>query len=147
MREVDSYDFAYILLQQDGKPIQIVVTSAVQMGWVESPPLFCAVTESAQDLTQHLVDNRVCLPAHLLEEKISIKNVPMHVRMVLPMKLLQVYVDDFCNVVTQSLDRSHVPMIRRALIHGVHAVFPEPVVTATRTGRIHCLKRNSTRGM
>jgi hypothetical protein len=62
VREADSYNFAYILPQQDSKPIQIVVPSAVQMGWVESPPLFCAVTKSARDLTQHLVDNRVCRP-------------------------------------------------------------------------------------
>jgi hypothetical protein len=129
VQEADSYNFAYVLPQQDREPIQIVVPSAVQIGWVESQPLFCAVTKLARDLTQHLIDNRVCLPAHPLEDKISIKNVPLHAQMATPTKLLQVYMDNFCNVVTQSLDESHVPMIRRALIHGVHAVLPEPAVT------------------
>jgi hypothetical protein len=129
VQEADSYNFAYVLPQQDGEPIQIVVLSAVQMGWVESPPLFCAVAELARDLTQHLVDNRVCLPAHPLEDKISIKNVPMRTWTAMPTKLLQVYVDNFCNAAMQSRDGSHVLRIRRALIHGVHAVFPEPAVT------------------
>jgi hypothetical protein len=77
VQEADSYNFGYVLPQQDGERIQIVVPTAVQMGWVESPPLFCAVTESARDLMQHLIDNRVCLPTHLPEDKISIKKVPM----------------------------------------------------------------------
>ena len=100
VREADSYNFAYVLPQHDGELIQIVVPSAVQMGWVESPPLFCAVTKSASHITQHLIDNRVCLPAHPLKDKISIKKVPMRTRMATPTKLLQVYVVDFCNAAT-----------------------------------------------
>ena len=105
------------------------------MGWVESPPLFCAVTKSARDLTQHLVDSQVCLPAHPLEEKISIEQVPMRARTTTPTTLLQVYVDDFCNATTQSLDGSHVPLIRRVSIHGVHAFFPETAVTGHKNGK------------
>jgi hypothetical protein len=63
----DSFNFAYVLPQPDGEPIRIVVPSAVQMGWVESPPLFCTVTESARGLTQHLVEHQVPLPHHKLE--------------------------------------------------------------------------------
>ena len=51
VREEDSYNFAYILLQRTGEPIQIVVPLAVQMRWVKSPTLFCAVTKSTRDLT------------------------------------------------------------------------------------------------
>ncbi len=148
VQEADSYNFAYVLPQQDREPIQIVMPSAMQMGWIESPLLFCAVTKLAWDLTQHLVDNRVCLPAHLLKDKTSIKNVPMRAQTAMPTKLLQVYMDNFCNAAMQSLDGSHVPMIRRALIHGVHAVFPEPTVTGHQNRRdLYCLKRNSNRGM
>ncbi len=142
----DSYNFAYVLPQQDGEPIQILMPSAMQMGWIESPPLFCAVTKLAWDLMQHLVDNRVCLPAHLLKDKTSIKNVPMHARMATPTKLLQVYMDNFCNAAMQSLDGSHVPMIRRALIHEVHAVFPEPAVTGHKNGKDSLLKKKLKQG-
>ena len=41
VRPEDSFNFAYVL----------PVPSAVQMGWVESPSLFCTVTESARDIT------------------------------------------------------------------------------------------------
>jgi hypothetical protein len=60
----NSFNFAYVLPQPNGEPIRIVVPSALQMGWVESPPLFCTVTESARDLTQHLVEHQVSLPHH-----------------------------------------------------------------------------------
>jgi hypothetical protein len=91
----DSFNFAYVLPQLAGKPVRIVVPSAVRMEWAESPPLFCAVTETARDLTQHLVDNKVGLSPHPLEEKILIENVPLRAWTSTPTKLLQVYVDDF----------------------------------------------------
>ena len=64
VRPEDSYNFAYVLPQSPGQPIRIVVPSALQMGWVESPLYLCTVTECAQDLTQHLIDNNTDLPHH-----------------------------------------------------------------------------------
>jgi hypothetical protein len=112
VQEADSFNFAYVLPQQAGEPVRIVVPSAVQMGWVESPPLFCAVTKSAWDLTQHLVDNKVDLPPHPLEDKMSIKDMPMQARTPTPTKLLQVYVDDIYNAAMQSVDGHHILLIR-----------------------------------
>ncbi len=118
--DVDCYNFASVLPQQEGKPCRIVVPSAVQMGWVESPALFCAVTESARDLmAQHFVDAAVPLPPHQVESSMAIEDVLMRGRAVTPSKLLQVYVDDFCYAVTQSIDGVHIPIIRRAAIHGI----------------------------
>jgi hypothetical protein len=116
------------------------------MGWVESPLLFCAVTELAWDLTQHLVDNRVCLLAHPLEDKMSIENVPTRAQTAMPTKLLQMYVDNFCNAAMQSLDGSHVLMIRQVLIHGVHVVFPEPAVTGHQNGKDPLSKKKLKQG-
>jgi hypothetical protein len=122
------------------------VPSAVQMGWVESPPLFCAVTETARDLTQHLVDNKVGLLPHPLEKKISIENVPLRAWTRTPTKLLQVYVDNFCNAATQSMDGDRIPLIRRASIHRVHAVFPEPAVTGHTNGKDPLSKKKLNQG-
>jgi hypothetical protein len=77
VREEDSFNFAYVLSQQEGEPVQIVVPLAVQMGWVESPPLFCTITESARDLTQNLVDTNVDLPPHSFEAEMNIQHVPL----------------------------------------------------------------------
>ena len=37
--------------------------------------------------------------------------------------------DDFYNAATQASDRTHLPTIRRAAIHGIHALFPLTSVT------------------
>jgi hypothetical protein len=135
VRLADSYNFAYVLPQPAGEPIRIVVPAALQMGWVESPPLFCMVTESARDLTQHLVTNKVPLPHHELEEQMKIQSVPPRARTSTPSTLLQVYVDDFCHATTESKDGTHIPMVRRASIHGIHSFFPQPGVTGHSGGK------------
>jgi hypothetical protein len=47
VQEYNSYNFAYVLPQEASEPFWIVIPAAVQMGWVESPALFCMVVESA----------------------------------------------------------------------------------------------------
>ncbi len=64
----------------------------------------------------------------------------------MPTKLLQVYVDNFCNATMQLLDGSHVPMIRWASIHGVHAVFLEPAVTGHQNGKDQLSKKKLEQG-
>jgi hypothetical protein len=130
----DCFNFAYVLPQRDGEPCRIVVPSAVQMGWVESPSLFCAVTKTARDLAQHFVDLAVPLPPHPVESSMAIEDVPMRARAEAPSKLLQVYVDDFCYA-TQSKDGEHIPIVRRAAIHGNEAIFPPPAVTKHKDGK------------
>jgi hypothetical protein len=46
----EEYNFAYVLPQEEGMPITLVVPTSLQMGWVESPPYFCAATETARDI-------------------------------------------------------------------------------------------------
>jgi hypothetical protein len=53
----------------------------------------------------------------------------------MPTKLLQVYVDEFCYAATQSKDGTHIPTIRRASVHGIHALFPPPAVTMHNGGK------------
>ncbi len=47
----EEWNFAYVLPQEDGKPVTLVVPTSLQMGWVESPPYFCAAMETSQDVT------------------------------------------------------------------------------------------------
>ena len=105
------------------------------MGWVESPSHFCTVTECARDLTQHLIDNDTSLPHHPIEELMKIPNVPPRERADILPKILQVYVNNFCNAATQSTDGQHLSKIRRAAIHGIHAYFPEPTITKHLNGK------------
>jgi len=52
-------NFAYVLPQKEGMPITLVVPTSLQMGWVESPPYFCAATEMARDIASDYC-NRGC---------------------------------------------------------------------------------------
>ena len=135
VRPQDSFNFAYVLPQKEGEPVRIVVPLAVQMGWVESPSLFCTVTEMARDITQHLVGANVILPPHPIESQMTFQHVPLRARADVPSKLLQVYVDDFCYASTEAKDGCHIPWIHRASIHGIHLVFPQPEVTGHIDGK------------
>jgi len=135
VRKEDSFNFAFVLPQLPGQPTRIVVPSAVQMGWVESPSYFCAVTETARDITQHLIDTDASLPAHPIENSMTIPTVPLRARTTEPDSSIQVYVDDFVNATTQSTDETYVPKIRRASIHGIHSVFPETATTKHANGK------------
>jgi hypothetical protein len=65
----------------------------------------------------------------------TIQHVPLRARADVPSKLLQVYVDDFCYASTEAKDECHIPRIRRASIHGIHSVFPQPEVTSHVDGK------------
>ena len=59
---------------QDKDDILIVVPNSLQMGWTESPPCFCAGTETARDLTKINLPTVADLDVHPLEHKIE----PLH---------------------------------------------------------------------
>jgi hypothetical protein len=53
----DEEQFCYVLPQLPGHPsgdTQIVVPSALQMGWTSSPAFFCAATETGRDIAEWL---------------------------------------------------------------------------------------------
>jgi hypothetical protein len=49
-KEGEEWNFAYVLPQEEGAPVKLAVPSSLQMGWVESPPNFCAASETARDV-------------------------------------------------------------------------------------------------
>lgn len=46
------WNFAYVLPDQDTLSLQLVVPTSLQMGWIESPPYFCTVSETARDIAK-----------------------------------------------------------------------------------------------
>ena len=61
------YNFAYVLPDLPGKPIRIVVPSALQMGWAQSPAYFCTATQAGVDVMEELFSSPANVPAHILE--------------------------------------------------------------------------------
>jgi hypothetical protein len=67
VEESSRYNFAYVLPGPPGAPIQLVIPSALQMGWNESPAYFCAATETTRDIAQAWIDQNTDLPPHPME--------------------------------------------------------------------------------
>jgi hypothetical protein len=63
--EGEEWNFSYVLPQDKGKPVKLVVPSSLQMGWVESPPNFCAASKTAQDVAMQYRETAIgSLPSH-----------------------------------------------------------------------------------
>ena len=67
--EGEEWNFAYVMPQEEGQPIRLVVPTSLQMGWIESPPFFCAATETGRDVAEDYVEAPVgSLPEHKFEK-------------------------------------------------------------------------------
>jgi hypothetical protein len=55
----EEWNFAYVLPQEEGEPITLVVPTSLQMGWVESPPYFCTATETSRDISTEYIETEV----------------------------------------------------------------------------------------
>jgi hypothetical protein len=68
VNEVDEWNFAYILPGAGlHEQIQLVIPDALQLGWSESPPFFCAATATARDIINNKMRINVILPEQPLE--------------------------------------------------------------------------------
>ena len=130
------WNFAYVLPPAPGQredDIELVVPSALQMGWSESPAFFCAASETARDVAEDRCRETVgSLPRHALEDLMLPPDLwPEGAgpgRQGTPHKRLEVYVDDFC-ALAQTTDVGELRHISRALLHSIHEVFPPPEVS------------------
>ena len=131
--EGEEYNFAYVLPQEDGKPITLVVPTSLQMGWVESPPYFCAATETARDIA----DTYCNTPVGSLPDHKFIKHMRGDAAVgVLPERdvsdspcryCLEVYVDDFMSIVIPT-SREQLDHVATAVMTGIHDVFPANII-------------------
>jgi hypothetical protein len=136
--EKTDFNFAYVLPQLDpSEPTMIVVPSSLQMGWKHSPPFFCTASETGRSVAQSLLQRRTgTLPKHPLEHLMMddiapgllqpvLKNhdLPSQVEAEKVTSLLEVYIDDFIGLI-HATDPDLVWHYSRALLHGIHSVFP-----------------------
>ena len=138
VNDADAWHFCYVLptlTPTDSlDDVEIVIPNSLQMGWCESPPFFCAVTETARDIITSIVKRP--LPPHPFETKMLPPTSPDEpTRTLLPSEisqeictLIEVYVDDFVGM-TNSQQRAYLRQLSRAMLHGIHSLFPPPAVT------------------
>ena len=58
-KEWKEWIFCYVLPKKTGMPIKLVVPTSLQMGWIESPPYFCTVSETGRDVAEQYIKNPV----------------------------------------------------------------------------------------
>jgi hypothetical protein len=123
------YNFAYVLPQDPGEPVLLVTPMSLQMGWVKSPPFFCATSETGRDIAGDYCETKIgSLPDHkFLPYGIgdtAYDDLPEQAPANSKLKYkLEVYVDDNIAMVVPAL-REHLRHISNATMMGIHDVFP-----------------------
>ena len=145
VNDEDAWNFCYIIPHDNTTKnttidnLQIVVPNCLQMGWCESPAFFCAASETARDTIASLL--KTPLPAHPFETKM----LPPHFTdlptsdLTSTMALIEVFVDDFIGCV-DNVTQQKLLQTSRAMLHGIHSIFPPPKRHRTQRGRPHLRK-------
>jgi hypothetical protein len=127
-QESEEWNFAYVMPQEEGQPTRLVVPTSLQMGWIESPPFFCAASETGRDVAEDYVETNIgSQPEHKFEQYTAggkdYEKLP-------PKKegdlkyLLEVYVDDFISLAIPT-SQEQLDHVARGVLQGIHDVFPE----------------------
>jgi hypothetical protein len=127
--EGEEWNFAYGLPQEEGKPTKLVVTTSLQMGWVESPPYFCAATETSRDVAMDNTKTPMnSLPPHKFVKYTT--GDPEYEALPESQKgnngyvyMLEVYVDNFMSLIIP-VSREKIRHVAMAVMTGIHDVFP-----------------------
>ena len=132
----DAWNFCYVLPQfeevENVEDTLLVVPNCLQMGWCESPPFFCAASETARDVIEALLQE-VNLPKHPFEDSMLNEATASSADLRLQatasyLNLIEVFVDDFIGA-TNNTSPEHLEHFSRAMLFGVHSVFPPPAIT------------------
>jgi hypothetical protein len=126
------YNFAYVMPDEPGADIKLVIPSALQMGWNESPAYFCATTETVRDISQAWIDERTPLPVHIME-KHTAPTGPARRQSTdqVPYQMSTVYVDDHIMAAVEDSSGTLLERTARATLHAIHSVFQPPSATGT----------------
>jgi hypothetical protein len=134
----EEWNFSYVLPSSYGSDdIKLVVPTSLQMGWIESPPYFCAASETARDVAtmyaEQPLDANAQHPAlphtqtHADYKTLPTARAPTDE----PIRyLMEVYMDDFIDLVIPVCqhDLDHIAV---ATMTGIHDVFPPSDSAAT----------------
>ena len=121
------WNFCYVLPAPAGEPIQLVVPTSLQMGWIESPPYFCTASETARDVAeQYLQCPTPSLPHHKFLPK-TLQHTDIDILPLTsdtPLKfVLEVYMDDFIGLAIPT-SLAQLRHYSNAVMYGIHDVFP-----------------------
>jgi hypothetical protein len=127
--EREEYIFTHVLPQDDSKPITLVVPTSLQMGWVESPPHFCASTETFCNIASNYCNT----PVGSLTPHKFIKHVRGDIDFDALLTTiegsqpccygLKVFVDNFISLVIP-MSHEQLEHIATVVMTGIHDIIP-----------------------
>ncbi|GFH59971.1 hypothetical protein CTEN210_16447 [Chaetoceros tenuissimus] len=127
----EAWNFCYVLPSENGEvdldEVEIVVPNSLQMGWAESPPFFCSASETGRDIIEQLLTEE-SLPAHQMESLMFEEKFVYGVAAKDTINLVEVFVDDYI-AITNDTSRANILHLSRAMLHGIHSVFPPTAIT------------------
>jgi hypothetical protein len=129
VEEDAKWNFAYVMPDPPGSPVRLVVPSALQMGWAESPAYFCAATETGRDIIHQSVASKQDLPPHVFEKYMHPAKKPKRSSKEDSMYSVSVYLDDFIGAVVENASGTLLGRVTKAALHGIHSIFPPPETT------------------
>jgi hypothetical protein len=135
VQKTSIWNFAYVMPDPPGHPTHIVIPSALQMSWAESPSYFCSATETGRNVIQGLVSTKIQLPPHCLEHYMHPAKSAKRSKSDSPAHGIYVYVDDFIGAAVENKSGTLLGRITRAALHGIHSVFPPTSVTGHTGGK------------
>ena len=128
----DAWNFCYALPPKTQTTslddIEIVIPHALQMGWSESPPFFCAATETARDIIETYYNTFPNIPHHPLESFLYNHQFTQSLAPRKSTTAIEVYVDDFITC-TNNNQLKHIQHLSRSVLFGIHSIFPPPHIS------------------
>ena len=125
----EEWNFAYVLPQKEGEPIKLVVPTSLQMGWIESPPYFCAASETGRDVADQYVESPVGslenhnFIAHALQG-VDYDSFMSDEALTDLRYMIEVYVDDYISLAIPRT-KDDLRHIANAVMTAIHDIFPE----------------------
>ena len=124
----EEWNFAYVLPQEEGQPVKLVVPTSLQMGWIESPPYFCAAAETGRDVAVDYVETAFgSVEAHKFQKYSAsgkdFESLPKTSTDGKLSYLVECYVDDYISLAIPT-SQEQLEHVANAVMTGIHDVFP-----------------------
>ncbi|KAL3793071.1 hypothetical protein HJC23_003079 [Cyclotella cryptica] len=126
----EEWNFAYVLPQHQGPSTMLVVPNSLQMGWIESPPYFCAASETGRDVAAQYVGMPIgTLQDHKFLEHTQGSEAYESLPPAAPSPrnpfryLIEVYVNDYIGLATAT-SRAQLDHVANSVMCAIHEVFP-----------------------
>ena len=131
----EEWNFAYMLTDLTGHSTTLVIPISLQMGWVESPPHFCATIETGRDVEMQYCNTLIgSLDDHIFlthtQGSIAYQDLLEHDKeLTTPLRyLVEVYVDDYIGLAIPTTKRQ-LDHVANGVMCGIHDIFPpDPIL-------------------